>query len=91
MKTRILFYHRLCVFIYVLLVSVIFCGCDVSHMAKERSNLLQTSTEVNGYLISIVEFDSCQYLISGQGVSQMMTHKGNCKFCAERDKLIHSK
>jgi hypothetical protein len=54
--------------------------------AEERSKVFKTAVEVNGYQISIIEFDSCQYLISGVGYSQMMTHKGNCKFCTERSK-----
>ena len=86
MKTKTSIYHRTFAFAYVLLVAVIFCGCDDMNRSEERSKVFETAVEVNGYQISIIEFDSCQYLISGVGYSQMMTHKGNCKFCAERSK-----
>lgn len=86
MKTNFKFKTQLIAFAYVLLVAVIFCGCDDMNRAEERSKVFKTAVEVNGYQISIIEFDSCQYLISGVGYSQMMTHKGNCKFCEERSK-----
>ena len=86
MKIKTSIYHRTFAFAYVLLVAVIFCGCGDRNRAEERSKLFKTAVEVNGYQISIIEFDSCQYLISGLGYSQMMTHKGNCKFCTERSK-----
>lgn len=83
MKTKILIYHKHFAFAYTLLLAVIFCGCDEMNRTEERSKVFKTAVEVNGYQISIIEFDSCQYLI---GYPQMMTHKGNCKFCAERSK-----
>jgi len=86
MKTNFKFKTQSIAFAYVLLVAVIFCGCDDMNRAEERSKVFKTAVEVNGYQISIIEFDSCQYLISGVGYSQMMTHKGNCKFCTERSK-----
>ena len=86
MKTRKSIYHRYFAFAYVLLVAVIFGGCNNMNRAEECQKVFKTAVKVNGYQISIIEFDSCQYLISGAGNSQMMTHKGNCKFCAERSK-----
>ena len=86
MKTNFKFKTQSIAFAYVLLVAVIFCGCDDMNRAEERSKIFKTAVEVNGYQISIIEFDSCQYLISGVGYSQMMTHKGNCKFCTEKKK-----
>ena len=86
MKTNFKFKTQSSAFAYVLLVAVIFCGCDDMNRAEERSKVFKTAVEVNGYQISIIEFDSCQYLISGVGYSQMMAHKGNCKFCTERSK-----
>lgn len=74
----------------MLLITIILCGCDnyekKEHLRLKRDKLYETAVEVNGYIISIIEFDSCQYLVSGSGYSQMMAHKGNCKFCVERSK-----
>lgn len=35
----------------------------------------------------IVEIDSCEYLQSGVNGGYAYTHKGNCKYCAERDSI----
>jgi hypothetical protein len=76
------------VIICLLLSTIIFCSCesDFAVEDRERRKLFETSETVNGYHVAIIEIDSCQYLISGVGYSQMMTHKGNCKFCEERKK-----
>ena len=89
MKTRTSIYGR--AFAYALLIAVIFCGCgnfpqpcgnDLKHeqQIKHESNW-------NGFEVIIV--DSCEYLnkFYGDGHSgYRFTHKGNCKFCAERSK-----
>lgn len=71
-----------------LLLAAVFlssCGNEgLSNQQKSNKLIIETGVEVNGYVIIIIEFDSCQYLVSGIGYSQMMTHKGNCKFCAVR-------
>jgi hypothetical protein len=67
---------------FILLVMCCFSSCETD-LDKQRE-LRKSSTNVNGYEISVVEYDSCEYLISGSGYSQMMTHKGNCKYCVER-------
>lgn len=68
-----------------LLIGAVMCcfsSCETD-MDKQRE-LHKTAVNINGYEISVVEYDSCEYLISGSGYSQMMTHKGNCKYCAKR-------
>lgn len=57
---------------------------QINETAKRK--LFENSKNVNGYEISILEYDSCEYLISDNGYSQMMTHKGNCKYCKQRSK-----
>lgn len=37
--------------------------------------------------IQIKEIDSCEYIVNKTyGVFTVYTHKGNCKFCAERNR-----
>ena len=69
-------------FASVLLVAVIFCGCETKNVTVE-----ETITKINGRPISVYVIDSCEYIgnIYG-GHGDMITHKGNCKFCAERSK-----
>jgi hypothetical protein len=80
MKRRTSIYHRTFAFAYVLLVAVIFCGCETPSGQRYKKD---------GY--SIVEIDSCEYIevSSMTGANNgyySLTHKGNCKFCAERSK-----
>ena len=80
MKTKTSIYHRTFAFAYVLLVAVIFCGCESPSGQRYKKD---------GY--SIVEIDSCEYIevSSMTGANNgyySLTHKGNCKFCTERIK-----
>lgn len=71
----------------MLFISVISCG----ESRDERNYRLyqqgmEKSVNVNGYELAVMVFDSCEYVVSGQHYSQMITHKGNCKFCKTRNK-----
>jgi hypothetical protein len=80
MKTKTSIYRN--IFAYTLLVCVIFYGCETKNAAVQK-----TSTIINGRDINVYEIDSCEYIgnING-GQSDIITHKGNCKFCDERSK-----
>ena len=65
-----------------MLVAVIFCGCEMKNVQTEY-----TATTIAGREIKIYIIDSCEYIgniYSSRG--DVFTHKGNCKFCAERSK-----
>jgi hypothetical protein len=77
-------------FFYVLLVSVIFCGCGDC----DKNNLqINKKQELDYYTVVV---DSCEYLryktylmygtstIGHSYKSESLIHKGNCKFCAKR-------
>ena len=82
MKTKTSIYHRTFAFAYVLLVAVIFCGCETRNVEKYA-----TEYEINGSQLQIYIIDSCEYIGWVYGYnSDKLTHKGNCKFCAERSK-----
>lgn len=80
MKTKTSIYHRHFAFAYVLLVAVIFCGC--SPEGSENDVNIEKSYEVK-------VLDSCEYIYVSRRPwtgEFSLTHKGNCKFCAERSK-----
>ena len=96
MKMRTSFYHRTFAFAYVLLVAVIFCGCG-----NETANqglapidkiypIIDKIESVDGNEIRNVRLyviDSCEYIGHINAFNRdFLTHKGNCKFCAERSK-----
>lgn len=69
------------VFTYVLLLAIIFCGCGLPEYDTKQN---KAATYKSFYTY---EYDSCEYvgnsLINNNAI---FTHKGNCKFCAERSK-----
>lgn len=72
----------------LLLVAVIFCSCEPSN--NEQQNKVE-AIKVNDYEVSsqgvqILTIDSCEYVWCKNGYGAGLTHKGNCKFCAERSK-----
>ena len=71
----------------ILLLAAVFSSCEPNQETKDnvaKHKLFENSQTVNGYKITVLEYDSCEYLISGSGYSQLITHKGNCKYCRER-------
>jgi hypothetical protein len=82
MKTRTSIYHRTFAFAYVLLVAVIFCGCESA--MPQNSSKTKDTYDMGQY--KIVEIDSCEYIVSDVYAGYDICHKGNCKFCAERSK-----
>lgn len=83
-------------FVYLLLVAVIFYGCETGEPGIQKENIISAKRidihwfDENGYSsqeeLTITTIDSCEYLLAGYDRSRMITHKGNCKFCAERSK-----
>lgn len=65
--------------VYILLI-VIFCSCETPSGKRDKKD---------GY--SIIEIDNCEYIEVSDWLGQSngyysLTHKGNCKFCIQRNK-----
>lgn len=58
---------------------VVCCFSCTSSVKKKVSN-----DKMNGKPIVVIEFDSCEYAGFYDGSGYHYTHKGNCKYCAER-------
>lgn len=69
-------------FFYALLVAVIFCGCEDRPPMQTEAR----GTDDRNYQTIVI--DSCEYINRYEGghAGYRFTHKGNCKFCAERSK-----
>jgi hypothetical protein len=75
----------------LLLAAVIIIGCqnnpDTRVFSKAKTFDVIWRTDTYGpsdEQFTIVEVDSCEYLIGQYDRSRFVTHKGNCKFCAAR-------
>lgn len=89
MKTRTSIYHRTFAFAYVLLVAVIFCGCEDESIKKTIKEEKVFDAKLGRFdnKFRIVVIDNCEYLYTDAGNNgQTVFHKGNCRFCAERSK-----
>lgn len=64
-------------FLLLVLLAMIMVGCEQKGYKGGR---------VDGFDIVIV--DSCEYIISTYAHGGVMAHKGNCRFCAERNKKM---
>ena len=72
-----------------MLVAVVFSGCtdpEETNSSERFDNRRFINYVAYGKKIQVVEIDSCEYLYSYNFNATWMTHKGNCKFCAERSK-----
>ncbi len=65
---------------YILLCAVLFssCVCDES----KNNEALQNNADLTD--MKVVVIDSCEYIQYHTYYHESITHKGNCKFCAER-------
>ena len=63
----------------LLALILIICRCTSE---IQESQIKGNVTNIKGWYCSIIEIDSCEYIQGGY----MLSHKGNCKYCAERRK-----
>ena len=68
-----------------LLIGAVMCcfsSCNIDEGVKPKESGYKIIGCVN--TIKIVEVDSCEYLYGDWGNATVLTHKGNCKYCAKR-------
>ena len=78
----------------MLLVAFFYGCCDSSYKATEnrqsfKNEPIYTNNNLAFEGIQILTIDSCEYVWCRLGYAGGLTHKGNCKYCAERAKQNH--
>lgn len=81
MKNKTLNYHHISSFAYLALMTVVLYSCEGNVKSKSTPYVLD-----GGVNVRIVVIDSCEYIKTDGGNATWGSHKGNCKFCAERNK-----
>lgn len=81
--------------ILLLALALVMCGCTTGPSYEETKKTVEQNQEQEiWHGFHVVVIDSCEYIIRadintkgyrGYGFG-FMSHKGNCKFCAERRK-----
>jgi hypothetical protein len=69
--------------ISALLLTIFSCACREVNIPRKDTEFVVI--EDAGPLL-IIEVDSCEYLFGNWAYATVLTHKGNCKFCLERNK-----
>ena len=65
-----------------IIASIVFCGCFETTVRTDKSIAI-----IGGANVYVYTLDSCEYVGWLKGTNgDWATHKGNCKFCAERNK-----
>ena len=69
------------------LTALMIMGCDeTSNKIKEAEKAQQTkNTAIREWDNKIVIIDSCEYV--SEETRGLVEHKGNCRFCKERDSI----
>ena len=74
--------------LYFVLAVVVLSGCDNNEGVLGWHNEISTKGIEKDYKIVVI--DSCEYIMydagSGYAGNGFLAHKGNCKFCAKRNK-----
>lgn len=65
--------------LFIVLFAMIMVGCEES-----TSNDRNYATDERGYTYRVSVIDSCEYFVA----LNYMVHKGNCRFCAERNRKM---
>ncbi len=66
--------------LFPILAMVLLASCTAeTDVPKEP-----TGVTLHGLNLSLVEVDSCEYLFAIAPYHSVLTHKGNCKYCATR-------
>lgn len=69
---------------FILITVLLFCGCG--YKETKITDSLEIKDHMNSYMIREFEHDGCQYIAFGAGTGLSVTHKGNCKYCQQRNK-----
>lgn len=69
----------------ILLLLIALYGCNMP-----QPNELKTTKDNSSYIfrddVMVIEYDSCEYVRFEGGEDSWGGHKGNCKYCKQRNK-----
>lgn len=73
--------------ILLAITALMVVGCDeINNKIKEVENAQQKkNTTIQEWHNPIIIIDSCEYI--GEETRGLVEHKGNCRFCKERDSI----
>ena len=76
------------IILYIFCLSMLVSCVDNSYKVIENPKTYKiawaTSTKSYNQVFSVIEIDSCEYIVGVYDRSRFLSHKGNCKFCLKR-------
>lgn len=68
--------------IKLIIVTMFLVGCTKSNVESTKTGFILKNSVAP---IKLIEIDNCEYLYGDWGSASVLTHKGNCKFCLDRN------
>ena len=68
-------------------LTLTICLLVLSSCTQQNVKSKKTEFQVGSFFnsLQIIEIDNCEYFYGEWGNATVLTHKGNCKFCTERN------
>lgn len=66
------------------IVLIVITGCQDNRPTFKQEEPYFEVEGVGG--LRLIEIKNCEYLLGKWGYATVLTHKGDCKFCIERNK-----
>ncbi len=75
----------------IIILLVLTSSCNKVQKEIDKQQQIQSKAEYHqlGYGTNTIEHDGCEYVIWNASEKGGITHKGNCKYCLERNAGIH--
>ena len=64
---------------------ITFFGCASVSKERNEATSIQIPFKIYGIGVEVITIDSCEYIHIGEGANGMLSHKGNCKYCKQRE------
>jgi hypothetical protein len=79
----------ICLVVFAMLTYFMFSACETTNAVISEKPI----ATITGSDIGVVVVDSCEYLCyvvgsAGKNGTRIICHKGNCRFCMERQKKL---
>lgn len=74
------------IIVLIILLTLHVCMVSCTRIGDDHTvETIDTGHQLGGANLHIIVFDSCEYVYFGFGGRAGIAHKGNCKYCMERN------
>lgn len=74
------------IYLMIAALAIFMAGCESS--VSDNVHITPECITIKGQNFTVITIDGCEYLHRTGNHSVTLTHKGNCKKCAERQEML---